>query len=132
LFGPLLVSENGGSAILSYEIQMDNGNGGSFVSLIGGSSNSMETVYLISTGITVGTLYRFRYRALNTNGWSEFSPINYIAAATVPARPPTPKFLSATITSVTLSLFKSINSRGSQINSYELWVNGGGNSLAYS
>jgi hypothetical protein len=48
---------------------MDDGKGGNFTSLIGGTTNSLATEY--SKGnITAGGLYRFRYRAKNINGWS--------------------------------------------------------------
>jgi len=86
---------------------MDNGKGGTFISLIGGTSDSLETEYTISAGIQSGTLYRFRFRARNVNGWSSFSPISYIKAATVPRRPPAPVFNTATATSITLDLYPS-------------------------
>lgn len=50
---------------------------------------------------------------MNINGWSGWSPITYITAATVPARPPAPVFLTANSTSLTLSLYPSVDNRGS-------------------
>ena len=49
LYGPLLDSENGGSPILSYDLQIDIGDGSNFRSLIGGDElgNSLETSYLV-------------------------------------------------------------------------------------
>lgn len=49
LFGPQDASQNGGSPILSYELQMDAGLGDGFVSLIGGQGyeNSLETKFVI-------------------------------------------------------------------------------------
>ncbi|WP_210131933.1 hypothetical protein [Staphylococcus sp. GDK8D30P] len=76
-------------------------------------------------------MYRFRYRSQNINGWSEFSPITYIRASTVPIRPPAPLFSTATASSITLNLFPSTYSRGSLINSYELWRNLGGSSTTF-
>ena len=89
-YGPQAVSENGGSDILSYELQIDNGKGGDFRSLIGLERNSLETSYVISSGIVTGEMYRFRYRSKNINGYSGWSPITYVKAATVPSRPPAP------------------------------------------
>jgi hypothetical protein len=60
-FGPQPASQNGGSDILSYELQIDNGKGGNFVSLIGLNRDSLETVFTVSTGIVTGEMYRFRY-----------------------------------------------------------------------
>ena len=94
---------------------MDNGNGGSFSSLQGFSSNSLETTFTIATGIESGGMYRFRFRCLNINGWSSFSPITYITAATVPTRPPVPTFSNADSTSITLTLYQSTDSKGSPI-----------------
>jgi len=39
---------NGGSPILSYELQMDDGLAGDFKSLIGFNSNSMLTTYIVT------------------------------------------------------------------------------------
>ena len=92
---------------------MDNGNGGDYMSLIGGTSNSLETTYTIQTGIIAGTMYRFRYRSKNSNGFSAFSPVTYITAAAVPSRPPAPTFVTATATSITISVSLSTNDNGS-------------------
>jgi hypothetical protein len=94
-YGPQPASENGGSAILTYELQIDNGYGGGFTSLIGGegAENSLETSYLIEQGIIGGNIYRFRFRSRNINGWSEFSEVVHIKAATIPIRPAAPTFL---------------------------------------
>jgi hypothetical protein len=100
--------------------------------LIGYTSDSLETTYTKAYNITQGTMYRFRYRCRNVNGWSSYSPITYIAAATIPVRPPAPVFSTATATSITLNLFPSTDSRGSSITSYELWKNAGGTSTLYS
>jgi hypothetical protein len=103
-YGPQPASENGGSPITSYELQVDNAKGGDFKNLIGGDSTgaSLETTYLYEVGIKSGDIYRFRYRSKNVNGWSSFSTITYIRAATVPERPAKPIFNTATATSITL------------------------------
>jgi hypothetical protein len=69
---------------------MDDGKGGNYTSIVGGTSDSLATEYSIGNQ-TSGGLFRFRYRAKNVNGWSGFSPVAYIRAANVPARPPMPK-----------------------------------------
>jgi hypothetical protein len=94
---------------------MDNGKGGVFTTLQGGSSRSLETSFTIAQGITSGTMYRFRYRSENVNGYSDWSPVTYITAATVPSRPPTPEFSTATATSITINVFSSLDSKGSEI-----------------
>jgi len=46
-YGPLTAAQNGGSPILSYNLQMDNGKGGDFVSYIGETIPSLETTITI-------------------------------------------------------------------------------------
>lgn len=125
LYSPPLTYDNGGSEILSYELQMDNGLGGSFVSLIGYSSDSMETTYTITENIATGKMYRFRYRSRNVNGWSEFSPIAYIAAATVPLPPPAPTVSLVDETQVQLALTYTLDDGGSSIIEHLLYISAG-------
>jgi hypothetical protein len=42
------------------------------MSLIGGNNaeNSLETSFVVQSGLVPGGIYRFTYRALNANGWS--------------------------------------------------------------
>lgn len=58
----------------------------------------MQTSITITDGIVKGLSYRFRYRVLNANGWSEYSDITYIKAAVVPGKPEPPLLISATNT----------------------------------
>jgi hypothetical protein len=51
IYGPLTYANNGGSAILSYELQIDNGMGGDFVSLIGADSDSLETEFTFEQNV---------------------------------------------------------------------------------
>ena len=124
-YGPLLASENGGSDILSYEIQMDDGQGGDFYSLAGGETagDSLATTYTIGQDIQDGGLYRFRYRARNVNGWSSFSAIAYVRAATVPTRPSSPRIYLIDITSITVTVQKALDDGGSYVSGYQLWRN---------
>jgi len=70
-------------------------------------------------------LYRLRYRALNKIGWSTYSPIAYIRAATVPQAPLQPSLLSSTQTSITILVPRSQDNMGSPITSYKLYVDAG-------
>ena len=131
-YGALLSANNGGSTILSYSIEMDNGKGGSFVSLAGETTNILSTSYTIAYRIRSGVMYRFRYRAKNIAGWSGYSPITYIKAAARPARPPVPVFITADATSITLSIPPTTDVRGAPVTKHELYVNGGGSSNTYA
>ena len=59
------------------------------------------------------------------NGFSDFSAVGYMFAFSAPEKPQTPRFESATDTSVTLQLFESINDNGVRIKAYELYIDGG-------
>jgi hypothetical protein len=121
----LLASENGGSDILSYEIQMDDGQGGDFYSLAGNETagKTLATTFTIRQDIQDGGLYRFRYRARNVNGWSSFSAIAYIRAATVPARPSSPTLDLVDSTSISVTIRKVLDDGGSYVSGYQLWRN---------
>ena len=106
-YAPLATSQNGGSAVLSYELQVDNGMGGDFTSLIGFESASLETSFTLEENVTSGSIFRFRYRCKNVNGWSEYSPISHVKAATSPERPPRPQFVTADASSLQIQLFES-------------------------
>lgn len=74
------VTADGGDDIISYEVLMDDGEGGDFSSQIGLNIFNLKLSYTISTGIEKGSYYRFMYRARNSVGWGELSPIGYILA----------------------------------------------------
>lgn len=80
-------AQTGGSEIISYELQTDDGLGGDFEEVVGRSSVYTLNSRVITSNIDSGRTYRFRYRAKNIHGWGEFSPIEYILAATVPSAP---------------------------------------------
>lgn len=110
---------------------MDNGKGGVFSCVIGCEEDSLETEFTIAERIDSGTMYRFKYRSYNINGASDWSPISYLTAATIPARPPAPTFDDATDTTIVLSFSPSTDDKGSEITEYELFINGGGSSANF-
>lgn len=89
------IAVNGGSPILSYSLEIDNGLGGDFIALYGIDTNTLSTTFTISSGIVRGRTYRVRYRARNVVGFSSYSPIGYLIAASKPLAPSAPKFVSA-------------------------------------
>lgn len=118
-------ADNGNSAITSYELDMDDGIGGSFSPVGGYDSDSLNITYTITAGIVRGRTYRFKYRAKNGAGWSDYSPILYATAATYPSAPAAPTLYSATGSSITLDFSESTDNGGSKITSYELWKDTG-------
>lgn len=61
----------------------------------------------------------------NAIGWSAYSPIGYILAASKPAAPPAPTYVSSTSTTVTMSLQTSLDDGGSPITGYALYRDDG-------
>jgi hypothetical protein len=116
---------NGGSPIISYEVQMDDGKNGIFTSIIGFNSNSLLTVYIVDKSIIKGRRHRFRYRAKNIVGWGSFSDDSFILAATVPSRPDRPYFLAFANETLSIVIPRSVDNGGTPISNYELWVDEG-------
>jgi hypothetical protein len=73
---------------------MDDGLGGSYTSIVGNNSAYLMPIFSVSSGISKGFTYRFRYRALNCIGWGPYSNDFYVLAAQVPNAPPAPTLIS--------------------------------------
>ena len=79
-------ANNGGSAVLGYSLEMDDGSGGDYVTLVGTSSDYLKLKFSVSSAqVSKGGTYRFRYRAKNVYGWSDYSPVAYLLVASVPS-----------------------------------------------
>ena len=70
---------------MTYDLQMDDGEGGDFVSLHGVSLYSMTTHVTVTENIFKGRTHRFRYRARNAVGWGPYSAEAAVLAAGVPS-----------------------------------------------
>jgi len=62
-------SDTGDSEILSYHVEYDQGVN-NWVTLVGDPTYKTQLYVLATDGITKGTIYSFRVRALNVYGWS--------------------------------------------------------------
>lgn len=119
------VTDTGNDAILTYNLQIDDGNGGDFRSVAGDSIRSLQRTHTITSGISRGVSYRFRYRAGNSVGWSAFSDNLVAQAATYPKAPPALTLASSQADSITINLHESSDNQGAAITLYELWMNSG-------
>ncbi len=77
-------ADDGGSPIISYELQLQDVNSIKWNTLVGFSTSYIDLQYSVKNGIVKGTNYIFRFRALNRAGWSGYSPISFITASQVP------------------------------------------------
>jgi hypothetical protein len=80
------ISDDGGSPVLSYSLEISTGPGGPFIAVYGASVDTMVLSYLYRD-VTKGMTYRVRYRARNVIGWSDYSPIGFVLAASIPEQP---------------------------------------------
>jgi len=122
-------TERGGTTILSYNLQMDDG-AGTFHDIHGFDSDVLDLFALVEAD--EGVTYSFRYRAKNLYGWSAFSPVTKVLAAGLPSAPSKPSFISATDNSISLQLYPSYDSLGAAITHYVLEVDEGGFNTAFS
>jgi hypothetical protein len=108
---------------VGYDLEIDDGDGGDFVSQ---GNGSMSLQYTFSFANMAGKVLRSRYRVINAVGASEYSPIAYTRAAQVPAAPAYPPGLvSATDAGIAITLTRSADNGGSVITSHELWIDDG-------
>lgn len=113
--------ETGGSPILSYHIEFDDGTSGAvWTELQGYSSNSLS-LSVVRTGLTIGTAYQVRYRARNLYGWSSaYSDVATIWTVTEPGQ-----VAAATVTAVIVGTSVQVNwvapgDNGSALLRYEI------------
>jgi hypothetical protein len=83
------ISQTGGSVIMGYNLQMDDGMGGSFTDIFGSNNDPVTSdnmiLYYTAFNLIRGRNYGFRYRGRNVFGWSStFSPVIYILAIEIP------------------------------------------------
>ena len=82
-YSALTGTNTGGSAILSYELQWDQGTG-TWASLVGYNPYSTATTFVTPSTLTTGNQYQFKYRAVNALGWGPFSDSVTLTAAGPP------------------------------------------------
>lgn len=105
-----------GAEVTGYAIEMDDGAGGEF-SFVG---HSVEPHFSLA-GLRSGLAYRFRVRAENSEGRSQWSALSEgRTAAMPPASPPPPCRVAATHSSATISWAAPDHDGGSAILAYEV------------
>lgn len=115
-YEPIPISGDGGLIILSYELQMGSPKTlNDFVSVVGGNPYTLQTFFIVTSGIVTGENYAFRYRAINAVGAGPWSDTAILKAATVPSSPGQPYFISCNSTSVTIGLKETTDNGGSKV-----------------
>jgi len=83
------------------------------------------TTFTIESGVIKGRRHRLKYRARNSVGWSPYSDESFVLAATAPAKPDRPYFLSFSNDVLSIVVPRSADNGGSPISAYELWADAG-------
>ena len=118
---------NGGSSIVTYQLQVDFDDRKGFVTVSGGDSKHTLTLdYTISSeALTTGDRYRARYRAKNKVGWGEWSDIAYLLVAGAPSTPPAPRLVSASAGNIRIYISSVDSDNGSPIKNYHVYIDSG-------
>jgi hypothetical protein len=96
-----------------------------FQTIIGGNPYTLQNYFVVTYGIIKGQSYAFRYRGINAIGPGLWSDIAILKAATVPAPPGEPYYISSTSNSITIGFLPSLDDGGSLINEYRLFRDAG-------
>lgn len=125
-----VISTTGGSPITSYELQISLPDTTEWISLVGNDRAYLDTSYTATQNITKGKYHRFRYRAQNAAGWSDFSPITFITAATKPDAPGKPELNSRTSTTLTIGMTQTLDDGGSPVTVNKLFIGAEGSAFS--
>ena len=105
--------------IRDYSIEIDDNNDGSFTLVASGIT---QTSY-VQTGLTAGASYNFRLRTRNAVGFSSYSAVFTILAATVPSQPSAPTTtISGDLANVLIAWTLPSDLGGLSISSYKLEI----------
>ena len=113
-------SMNGGSAVLSYELEIYDYDASQWKSLVGGNGTFTLAASFTAEGLERGRIYMFRYRAWNVNGGGSYSPIAHLLAASPPAQVPQPQYGASTTSSITVLLQPTPDDGGAMVTRMEL------------
>lgn len=119
------VTEDGGSAILNYNIYIDDGNAGAFGSAI---NNGLSLTYDTSSlTLTAGLTYRFKYSAVNSQGEGPLSDGVAILLAQTPSAPQTLTRVEVTTLAagnIKVTWQAPASDGGSTISGYNVYLSG--------
>jgi len=122
-WSPLTTPEDGGSAVLSYHLQFDNGtNANSWVDVVGLAPDSAATTVIVSSDVVSGTAYGFRVRARNIFGWGPYSSVTYVSAAREPGVPLAPVTSIDAATGGVAIAWTAPDARGATITAYRVEI----------
>jgi len=110
---------NGGSNILTYHLQFAESFASGWTDVEGLESPSLRTIRTLSN-LVKGQSYKFRYRVMNSIGWSDYSLETTAVAAQAPGKLRVPIYDSSSPTSIILDFDSTVDNGGDPITSYQL------------
>jgi hypothetical protein len=117
------VTVDNGSSIFTYELQMTDKP--TFTDFQTISSNTLSLIITVTNNVVKGTTYYFRYRAVNSKGFSQWSPVGSALAASTPSIPPQPTYKTSSSNSITINVIPSNDNGGSPITNYYVYTDNG-------
>lgn len=87
------ISDNGGSPLTSYDVQISVNNEWQFMRK---NSLSIEFYFRDTSELEIGKIYMTRFRGSNINGYGDWSPVAYATYGSIPLSPLMPSLVSAT------------------------------------
>ena len=113
---------NGGSAITSYIVQSNLGQGSTLyqIGVTGASTTSYQSLNLVTT-----VTYSFSVIAVNDVGSSLASLPTPLVAASTPGAPSAPEKISSTVSTITISWNEPASTGGSAVINYEVKMDSG-------
>jgi hypothetical protein len=86
---------DGGSAIISYNLQRTEPGGSVWFNVIGSKANRTTNTQYELNNLYKRSGYRFRYRVENKVGYSDWSPEVYLTPAVAPSAPQQPVYVAS-------------------------------------
>lgn len=119
----ILPADNGGSPVLSYNLQYDNATAAvNWTDVVGLSPASVSTQVIVSSTVVSGAMYGFRVRASNIFGWGPYSLVTYIQAAREPGVPIAPTTSIDSVSGGVAIAWTAPDARGSNITSFKIEI----------
>jgi hypothetical protein len=122
-WSPLTTPQDGGSSVLSYHLQYDNGTfATTWLDVVGLAPDSIATTIIVSSEIVSGTIYGFRVRARNIFGWGPYSTVTEIKAAREPGLPVAPVTTIDPVAGGVTIEWTAPDARGDTITAYKIEI----------
>ena len=109
---------NGGDEIIDYAIEMDNNGSGIFTEVKSDATSPTHLQTISSAGFT----YKFRVRARNGIGYSNYSTVFSIVSATVPSKPDAPSTFVTNEYEILVSWNLPSDQGGLNVNGYKVEI----------